>query len=382
MKIALVHDDFTQAGGAESLFATIAALFPKAPIYTSLVDCNKVPKTIKRDRIRTSFIQKIPFSKKLYKVLLPLYPFAFETFDFSGFDVVLSSTTRFAKAIITKPQTMHICYINSAPRFLWDENVKKQYIPKTLKIIALPILSWLKRWDKVASSRVDLYVSNSNNVKGRVKKYYNRESEVIWPFADINFFDIPQVHNWSLKSKDYYLVVSRLVKWKKIGIAIVAAKLAGKKLLIVGTGPDQKRLEKVAREKDADVEFVGKVTIEQLKDYYQNANALIVTQEEDFGIASVEAQACGIPVIAYDSGGQQEIIINGKTGLFFKNQKAKELKDAIIASSEVKWSKSACRNNSLKFAQANFEKNLTKFIEISYGKFNLASSKKKNINVS
>lgn len=355
MKIALVHDDFVQAGGAESLFATIASLYPQAPIYTSLVDWEKIPQSINKERIKTSFIQKIPFAKKLYKAFLPLYPFAFESFDFKNFDVVLSSTTRFANSIITRPETVHICYINSTPRFLWDENVKGEYIPRYLSFLASPLISHLKRWDKAASSRADFYIANSQNVAAKVKKYYNRQSQVVYPFADIDFFALAKISNWKLKSQKYFLVVSRLVKWKKIEIAIQACQSLGVNLKIVGTGPDGKRLKKMAGET---VEFVGKVTKEQLRDFYQNAQALIVTQQEDFGIAAVESQACGTPVVAYDAGGQQEIVVNGKTGLLYKNQTKESLKDAIGAFHAVKWQKQSCRRNSLKFSQAIFVKKI------------------------
>src|SRR3990167_7486017 len=163
-KIALVHDDFVQAGGAESLFATIASIWPDAPIYTSVVDWKKLPATINRNRVRPSFIQKIPFATRFYRTLLPLYPLAFESFNFDEFDLVISSTTRFAKSIITKPKTMHICYMNSIPRFLYGRKAQADYLPIMLRLIFKPILIWLKRWDKVSSCRPDLFVANSANI--------------------------------------------------------------------------------------------------------------------------------------------------------------------------------------------------------------------------
>lgn len=362
LKIALIHDDFQQAGGAESLFATIASLYPKAPIYTSLVDWNKLPKSIDKSRIKTSFIQKIPFAKFLYKTLLPLYPLAFESFNFKDFDVVVSSTTRFAKSIITKPQTTHICYINSVPRFLWDEKAKQEYLPMAVLFFTKWVFTWLKRWDKAASQRVDFYIANSQNVADSVEKYYGRKSDVVHPFADLNFYDIPKVHNWQLKSQDYFLIVSRLVKWKKIDIAIEACSQLGASLKIAGTGPDEGRLKSLAA-KSENIEFLNRVTKEQLKELYQNAKALIVTQEEDFGIASVEAQACGVPVVAYSKGGQKEILTDNKTGVLFDAQSTNSLKDAITRASGVKWSKEACRANSQQFSQASFVKSLTSKIK-------------------
>ena len=363
MKVALVHDDFVQAGGAESLFATIASIWPDAPIYTSLVNWDKLPQSIDRDRVKTSFIQKIPFAIKFYKLLLPIYPLAFESFNFDNFDLVISSTTRFAKSIITKPKTIHICYANSLPRFLWDQKAQKNYLPPTLRFILRLFFSWLRRWDKVAAKRVDCYIANSQNVSQLVTKIYGVDSQVVYPFADINFFKPAKIHNWQLKNQKYFLVVNRLVRWKKIDIAIEAAINLGINLKIVGVGPDGSRLKKLITrnyksETRNKIEFLNRVSKDQLRELYQNSQALIVTQEEDFGISAVEAQACGIPVIAFSKGGQQEIVITGKTGVLFNKQSESSLKDAIAAASRIKWSVSACRNNSLKFKRAIFIKNL------------------------
>lgn len=361
MKIALVHDDFTQSGGAESLFATIAALYPDAPVYTSLVNWRKLPQSIEKNRIHTSFMQKIPFATGFFKLLLPLYPLAFESFDFDEYDVVISSTTRFAKSIITKPKTVHIAYVNSTPRFLWSEDTKKEYINPLLAFLSKPYLSWLKRWDGVAASRVDFYIANSKNIQGKIKEAYGRESEVIYPYASSGFFTPAKIHNWKLKGQNYFLIVSRLVRWKKIDIAIEAAKDLGANLIIIGDGPDKGRLKLLAS--GGKITFVGKVTRDQLRDYYRNSRALIVTQEEDFGIAAVEAQACGRPVIAYEKGGAAEVVVSGKTGVFFKKQTKESLKDAIEALSKVKWESAVQRAGSLRFSKAVFVKSITKSTE-------------------
>lgn len=371
MKIALVHDDFIQAGGAESLFATIASIWPDAPIYTSLVDWHKLPATINRNRIRSSFMQKIPFATKLYKILLPLYPLAFESFNFDDFDVVISSTTRFAKSIITKPKTVHICYINSLPRFLWSEKIQQKYLPKIIRSILRPILNWLKRWDLASSSRADYYIANSQNIAQNLKKHYGYHSEVIYPFADLAFFKIAKIHNWRLKSQNYFLIVSRLVKWKRIDMAIKAAIRGGLNLKIVGTGPDEKRLKQFTVNSlqftDSSIEFLGKVTRERLRELYQNCQALIVTGQEDFGIAAVEAQACGIPVIAYKESGVAEIIENGQTGILFGSQSSESIQDAIGRQTRVKWKSYSFRTNALRFSRANFSRQLKQKVTF-YGK--------------
>ena len=365
-KVALVHDDFVQEGGAESLFAEIAQIFPNAPIYTSLVDWDKLQESIGRERIITSFIQKIPFAGKFYKLLLPLYPLAFESFNFDGFDLIISSTTRFAKSIITKPETVHICYANNIPRFIWDLEVQRNYLPQFLMNILRPYFSWLKRWDKTASSRVDFYIANSQNVQRRIYDNYSVLSQIIYPCADLDFYTIAKVHNWELKSKNYFLIVTRLVRWKKVELAIDALKNSASHLIIVGDGPDKRRLKRIVKKGGVDVQFEGRVAKNRLKVLYQNAKALLVSQEEDFGISIIEAQACGIPVIAYGEGGQKEIIIENKTGLFFEIQSAQSLKDAIEYFSRLKWSKAACRKNALRFSRENFVFDLKAFIK-EYG---------------
>lgn len=367
MKIALVHDDFVQSGGAESLFAAIAEIFPEAPIYTSIVDWQKLPQSIDRSRIKTSFIQKLAIAKKWYKIFLPLYPLAFESFDFSAYDLVISSTTRFSKCIITKPKTEHICYINSVPRFLWHEASKTHYYKPYLSFFISPLVSWLKRVDRASAARVVMFVANSQNVKDSIKKNYKRDAQVIYPFADLNFFKPAKIRNWQLKSQKYFLVVSRLVKWKMISLAVSACQNAGFNLKIVGTGPDKKRLHSLTINHQPSTinhtEFLGKVSKEKLLELYQNSLGLIVPQEEDFGIASLEAQACGIPVIAYNKGGQAEIIVEGKTGLFFGNQKVQDIEDAIIRASNVKWSVSACFSNAQKFSKENFVRGIKNLVD-------------------
>jgi len=364
VKIALVHDDFMQAGGAESLFATIASLYPDAPIYTSLVNWQKVPQTIDPKRIRTSFMQRIPFAKKFFKALLPLYPLAFESFNFDKFDLVISSTTRFAKSIITKPETVHVSYINSIPRFLWNKHAQENYLPKVILKTIGPILKWLKKWDRASSSRVDFYIANSQNIAEKIIKIYQKEAVVVYPFANTNYFTPPKIHNWELKSQNYYLIVTRLVKWKRVDIAIKAAMDLNVNLFIVGDGPDKQRLNRLVGASE-NIHFLGKIAKSRLLDLYRNCQALIITQEEDFGIAAVEAQSCGRPVIGFRKGGVFETVIEKQTGIFFDDQNEKSLKDAIGSSSRVKWSEGAIRKNGLRFSRAVFGKEFTKAIKIA-----------------
>lgn len=380
-----MHDDFCQGGGAEKLFEAIAKIYKGAPIYTSLVNWDKLPSSINKDRVCPSFIQKIPFATHIYKAMLPLYSLAFESFDLSDYDLVISSTTRFAKSVVTKPRTVHISYTNSAPRFLYDDKVLSQYLPGFLKFLLQPYFSWLRRWDLASASRVDFFIANSKNVQRKIKKVYNRESEVIYPFADTALFK-PNYQTTQLPNYPaYYLVVSRLVKWKRIDIAIKACADLNQKLIIVGSGSDEARLKNqshtpgVQPGKRSDntpgvnhvdlIEFLGDATREQLRELYQSCKALIVTQEEDFGIAAVEAQACGRPIIAFAKGGVPEIIIAGKTGVTFNKQTPASLKDALIASSKVKWDIAVCRKSALRFTRSLFAKQL-KTATAKYAKFN------------
>lgn len=304
-------------------------------------------------------MQKIPFKNFLYKSLLPFYPLAFESFDLSGYDLVISSTTRFSKAVITKPKTVHICYINSTPRFIWDQNAKGNYLNLPTRFLLKKYFAWLLRWDKAASTRVDHYIANSKNVAEKVLKNYAQEADIVYPFADLDFYRPTKIHNWQLKNQNYYLIVTRLTKWKKVDLAIKAIAATNFNLKIIGDGPEKKRLQKVASEK---VEFVGKASKQELRSYLQNAKGLIVTQEEDFGIATVEAQACGIAVIAFARGGQKEIIKDKETGVFFEKQQVETLVDAITMASNVKWSILACRKNALKFSKENFIKSIQQVV--------------------
>ncbi len=366
MKICLVHDDFLQTGGAESLFATIAQLYPDAPIYTSVVDWQKLPQSIDPQRIKTSFIQKIPLSKKFYKLLLPMYPLAFESFNFDNFDLVISSTTRFAKSIITKPKTIHVSYINSIPRFLWDKQSQTNYLPSSIRFILGPFFNWLRRWDATSSSRVDYYIANSENVAEKIKQICKRNAIVVYPYASTKYFTPAKIHNWQLKEKNYFLIVTRLVKWKKVDVAIRAAADLALNLFIVGDGPDKMRLEKIAQGAK-NIHFLGKVTAEKLRELYRNSQALIVTQQEDFGIAAVEAQSCGVVVIAYAAGGVVEIVKDNKTGLLFNKQTKESLKDAIQRLPSIKWSIYQNRQNALKFSKSVFIKEFKQVIA-SYAK--------------
>lgn len=352
MRIALIHDDLIQWGGAEKVLTAISEVFPDAPIYTALLDLKNplIEKNFKNKKIITSFLQKVPFSKKLYKPLLPLYPLAFEQFDFTDFDLVISQTTRFAKSIITKPKTTHICYIHTPPRFLWSFNGGKNPYPKN------PLFKWLRRFDLVSSKRVDIWFSGSENCKSRIKEIYHADSKILYPFVDTEKFNPSKSF-----AGDYYLIISRLNKYKKVNIAIDAFKNNGRKLKIVGIGPE---LNNIRNSASGNIEVLGKVTDELLESLVSGCKGLIITAEEDFGMTSIEAQSFGKGVIAYGEGGVLETVIPGKTGNYFTGQTPESLNKALEIFESLKINPEDCYENAKKFSKEKFKERLLALINI------------------
>jgi len=372
LKIAVGHDDLTVPyAGGEKVFSAIAEAFPKADIFTSMItpewaskisNLNKDSNTSYKRKIITTFMQRFPFKRKLQKPLFALYPLAFESIDLSDYDLVVSSSSRFAHGVITRPETKHICYMHSPGRMFWEPDF--YFGPDSrLKTILTPILSYLRLWDHTAAQRVDQLVANSKNVAGKIKSYYGREAEVIYPFVDLERF---KPNNQTTKQpENYYLVVTRLASWKRVEIAVEAAKQAGVNLKVVGIGPDEKRLEKLARSQESGakskkVEILGGVGDEELVGLFQNCSALVMTQEEDFGITSLEAQACGKPVIAYGRGGALENVIPGKTGEFFDSQDLEVLAKVLKKFDPNRYRPEDCRKNAERFSKERFQKELLK----------------------
>jgi len=253
MKIALVHDDLIQHGGAERLFEAVMETFPKADVFTSMTTWGRNP--------QTSFMQKLPFKEKLYRHYFPLYPLAFESFDFTGYDVVLSSSTRFAHGVITRPETLHIAYFNTPPRMFWEPFTYFES-NSALRSLLSPLLSYVRVWDRVAAQRPDVLLANAKTPQARVKKYYGRDSEIIYPFVDLGRFGevadgIPTRRVTGLQPDGFFLVVSRLTSWKRIDIAIEACNQLNLPLKIIGEGPDFARLKKLA---GPTVELLGRLT--------------------------------------------------------------------------------------------------------------------------
>ena len=362
LKIAVGHDDLTVPyAGGEKVFMAIAEAFPKADIFTSMIT-DQWRSRLPDRKILTTFMQGFPLKRELQKPLFALYPLAFESLDLSDYDLVISSSSRFAHGVITRPETKHICYMHSPGRMFWEPDF--YFGPNSrIKTLLTPVLSYLRLWDHTAAQRVDQLVANSKNVAGKIKSYYGREAEVIYPFVDLERF---KPNNQTTKQpENYYLVVTRLASWKRVEIAVEAAKQAGVNLKVVGIGPDEKRLEKLARSQESGakskkVEILGGVGDEELVGLFQNCSALVMTQEEDFGITSLEAQACGKPVIAYGRGGALENVIPGKTGEFFDSQDLEVLAKVLKKFDPNRYRPEDCRKNAERFSKERFQKELLK----------------------
>lgn len=343
MRVAIVHDDLVQWGGAERVLLGLMEIYPDAPIYTSVYDVNN--KTLKahfgKRKIITSFLQKIPGWKVFYKIFLPFYGLAFEQFDFSGFDLVISNTTRFAKSIITKPYTKHICFCHTPPRFLWRFSQNTNYG------LAEAFLSKLRIYDAVAARRVDHYLAGSENAKQRIRKVYRLPSKVVYPFIDLERFK-------SIESFDggYFVVVSRFSKYKKIDLAIKACPDLKLPLKVIGGGWNIRGVRGIKG-----VEFLGNLDDKMVVRVIAGCKALIIAGIEDFGLTSLEAQALGKPVVAFAQGGVLETVIPGKTGILFDKQTEDGLKEALSKLELIEINPKDCLANARNFSKEKFTRN-------------------------
>lgn len=374
MKVALVHDDFMQWGGAERVVAAMAEIWPEAPIYTLAYDPSILPADFPVERLCASRLNTKFYKKWLYPKLFFLDPIVFERFNLNEFDVVVSSTSRFAKSVVTQPQTKHFAYINTPPRFLWPVSqgfdpddylsgfVNKTFFPfRPLVRMVLPmILSNLRLLDVAGAQRIDFLVANSANVARRIKKFYHREANVVHPFVDLERFDDVAPFQ---TSGDYFLIVSRLSDHKRIDLAIEAFNELGWKLKVIGTGPERENLERLAQK---NIEFLGYVSDEEVVHYLAGCKAFIYPQEEDFGITALEAQAVGRPVIAYRGGGVLETVIEGETGVFFDAQTKDSLIHALKEFETNSFDSQKIRNQVRKFSREQFKQTLKEFVDTKY----------------
>jgi len=356
MKTALVHDWLNQVGGAEDVLETLVDLYPDAPIYTSLYWRSKMPPHWRAWDIRTSFIDRLPLAHKRQQLYFPLYPTAFEQFDFSAYDLVISNKSGFCHGIVTGPETVHICYCLTPTRYVWryHQYAEQENLGRVTRTVLPPFLTFLRQWDRLAADRVDHFVAISQEVRRRIAKVYQRDAAIIYPPVDTQRF-APSAH-----VEDYYLLVGRLVPYRRIDLLIEAFNKMDRPLLIAGAGRDRERLEALA---GPTVRFLGYVPEADLPDLMARCRAFIFPGEEDFGIAPLQAMAAGRPVIAYAAGGALETVIPGETGALFAEQSVAAMVAAVENFDPAALDPRCLRAHAEKFDTAVFRRKLTRFVE-------------------
>lgn len=358
-----MHDYLVQYGGAERVLECFAELFPEAPIYTLVHSPELMHGVFSERDIRTSFIQRLPFAKNRHRIFPQIMPLAIEQFDLSKFDVVLSDSSSYAKGVITGPETLHICYMHTPMRYAWDDcqkYTKDFYFPNFVKKLVPFAMNYIRIWDRMSADRPDSLIANSNFVAKRIRKYYKRDSTVIHPPVDFDRFSI------SDRQGDYFLMVGRLIAYKRFDIAIRAFNKLGLKLKIIGRGPEMERLKKMA---GPNVEFLGRIPDDELAEYYARCRAFIFPQEEDFGIVAIEAMASGRPLIAFRGGDIPEHVEEGKTGIFFDRQDPESIIDALERFRDSDFDPRHVRNNVAKFDRELFKDKIREYVKGEYARF-------------
>lgn len=353
-RVALVHDWLNQIGGAEDVLESLVALYPDAPIYTSLYWRDGMPMHWRTWDIRTSFINKLPGAKRHQQRYFPLYPLAFEQFDFRDYDIVISNKSGFCHGIITGPETTHICYCLTPTRYVWryHQYAEQEHLGSLTQKMLAPALHYLRMWDRLAADRVDHFIAISHEVRRRIAKIYGRESTIIYPPVDTERFAPVE------KVDDYYLMVGRLVPYRRADILIEAFNRLGRPLYIAGSGRDRERLESLA---GPNITFLGYVSDEDLPDLMARCRAFMFPGEEDFGIAPLQAMAAGRPVIAYAAGGALETVVPG-TGVLFAQQSAEAIIKAVETFDTDTIDSQAIRAHAQKFDTRVFKQKLGNFV--------------------
>jgi glycosyltransferase involved in cell wall biosynthesis len=355
-QVAIVHDYLVDTGGAERVVIALHELYPDAPIFTSVLDPKSTFADFKTMRVQTSFLQRFPINKSNYKLLLPLFPIAFERFDLSEYDIIISSASAFAKGVKARTDSLHVCYCHTPPRFAWrlQEYLEMESMRRIKQFLLLPIIHYLRSWDFAAAQRVHHFIANSQLTARRIAENYRRQSTVIVPPVQIqSFAPSPNIG-------DYYLITSRLVPYKRIDVAIQAFNKLGLPLKIAGIGVDEMRLRKMAGN---NIEFLGHVTLSHLAELYAHARAIIFPGIEDFGIVPLEANASGRPVIAFAAGGALETVIDGVTGKFFNEQLPDALAEVVATTDVMLFDPMALRGHAEKFSKMHFKHRISEFID-------------------
>lgn len=356
MRVAIVHDWLNQWGGAEEVLGALHELYPDAPIYTSIYDRNAMPPAWQSWDIRPSWMDGLPAIHRRHQPYLPLYPLAFGRMDLSGYDLVISNKSGFCHGVRTGPGTLHICYCLTPTRYLWDYEsyVRQEAISPLGRILLRPVIAALRGWDRRAADEVDVYVAISDTVRARIARFYERDAAVIHPPVDLERFQIEE------SKEDYYLIVSRLVPYKRLDLAVEAFRRLARPLVVIGDGRARGRLEAMAPD---NVSFLGHLSNGQVARYMARAKALILPGEEDFGVVPLEAQAAGTPVIAYAGGGALETVVEGVTGTFFAPQSAESLYDAVERFEGIRFKPQTIRHHARGFAKRAFKERFASFVE-------------------
>jgi len=359
MRLALIHDWMNQFGGAEVVLEQLVALFPDAPIYTSIYDPQAMPATWRRWDIRPSWMNRLPLVKKYHQPFLPLYPLVFEGLDLSHYDIVLSNKSGFCHGVITPPQTLHICYCLTPTRYVWRHHdyLRREGVGRLTRALLAPLLSYLRLWDRLAADRVDQFIAISSEIQRRIAKYYRRESQIIYPPVDTHRFIPADGYD------DYFLVVGRLVPYKRIDLAVRACTALGLPLKVGGSGRDLARLKAMA---GPTVEFLGRVPDHLLPGLMARCKAFLFPGDEDFGITPVEAMAAGRPVIAYAGGGVLDTVIEGQTGILFGEQNVESLIAALQRFDPDAYDPSAIRRHAEQFDTSVFRQRIRDYVMQAY----------------
>ena len=366
MSVALVHEWLTTLGGAERVLEVLCELFPRAPLYTLVWDARAETRRLTDGReVRASFLQYLPGACRFHRVYLPLMPLAIESLDLNGYEVVVSSSHAVAKGVRTRFDQLHISYVHTPMRYAWDlENVYVDGIAagKVGGMLVRALLHYLRAWDVATANRVDVFVTNSKHVAGRIWKVYRRRARVIYPPVDVDRFTA------RAEREEFYVTVSRLVRYKRVDLVVEAFARLGRPLVVVGEGPELRNLRRIAR---ANVRLVGWQPEEVVRGYLERAKAFVFAAEEDFGIGLVEAQAAGAPVIAYGRGGALESVVEGETGLFFYEQRAEALVEAVLEFERRRgqFSLERIRANAERFRKERFQREFMDLVEREWERF-------------
>jgi glycosyltransferase involved in cell wall biosynthesis len=355
MKIAIVHDYFTQLGGAEKVAEELYNMLPNADLFATVALTNRMPDSLRGVPIRTSWMQKLPKMNEYYRLYFPLYPLAVSSLDLSAYDLVISSSSGYVKGVRASSDAIHVCYCHTPMRWVWsfDSYSARESFGAGVRAVLPTLIRGLRYWDESAARQPDHFVANSKTVAARIQRAYGRSAEVIVPPIDINRFKL------SREQDDYYVVLSRLVSYKRIDLAVSACTQLGRKLVVIGSGT---ALESLKAKAGPTIQFLGRVPDEEVEFYVSRCRALIFPGEEDFGMAPLEVAAAGRPTIAFRAGGAIETVVEDVTGVFFDEQTTEALMDAIERFEQREWPSSVMRRHAEGFSSEAFRERFTRFL--------------------